>query len=98
MKKIDENYEFARFLKANADDQELDEDFKRLHKKYFTNYDCSKCRKCCKKLYAKFQELSTKFEGFYTAVENYSRFLTQTVETYQAADQAIAGSASDLAS
>ena len=49
-------------------------------------------------LYAKFQELSTKFEGFYTAVENYSRFLTQTVETYQAADQAIAGSASDLAS
>lgn len=56
MKKIDENYEFARFLKANADDQELNEDFNRLHKKYFTSYDCSKCRKCCKKLYAKFQE------------------------------------------
>ena len=36
MKKIDENYEFARFLKANADDQELNEDFNRLHKKYFT--------------------------------------------------------------
>lgn len=32
MKKIDENYEFARFLKANADDQELDEDFNRLQK------------------------------------------------------------------
>ena len=60
MKKIDENYDFAIFLKANADDQELDEDFKRLHKKYFANYDCSKCRKCCKKLHAKFQENEIK--------------------------------------
>ena len=56
MKKIDENYDFAIFLKANADDQELDEDFKRLHKKYFANYDCSKSRKCCKKLHATFKE------------------------------------------
>ena len=66
MKKIDENYEFARFLKANADDQELNEDFNRLHKKYFTNYDCSKCRKCCKKLYAKFQE--NEIEDLYKMV------------------------------
>ena len=56
MKKNEENYDFAIFLKANADDQKLDEDFKRLHKKYFANYDCSKCRKCCKKLHATFKE------------------------------------------
>ena len=74
MKKIDENYEFARFLKANADDQELDEDFKRLHKKYFTNYDCSKCRKCCKKLYAKFQE--NEIEDLYKMVNLKNRIIT----------------------
>ena len=49
-------------------------------------------------LYAKFKELETKFEGFYTEIENYSKFLTQTVETYQAADAAIANASSNLAS
>ena len=56
MKKIDENYEFAVFLKAHADDEELDEQFKSLHEKYFKNYNCEKCRKCCKKLHATFKE------------------------------------------
>lgn len=54
MNKINENYEFARFLKMNADDLELDRQFKSLHDKYFANYDCSRCRKCCKKLAATF--------------------------------------------
>ena len=49
-------------------------------------------------LYTKYKELSAKFENFYTAVENYSKFLTNTVETYQAADQAIQGQASNLQS
>lgn len=49
-------------------------------------------------LYAKFQELSSKFSAFYTEIEKYSKFLTQTVETYQAADQAIANASSDLVS
>ncbi len=47
-------------------------------------------------LYNKFKELSRKFEGFYTAVESYSQFLTQTVETYQTADQTIQNQANDL--
>ena len=56
MKKIEENYEFVRFLKANSDDEKLDKEFKILHNKYFKNYDCSRCRKCCKKLHANFKE------------------------------------------
>ena len=48
---------------------------------------------------AKFNQLKSKFPMFYEAVQNYSKFLTQTVETYQAADQAIGSSAdSNLAS
>lgn len=56
MKKIDENYEFAVFLKAHADDEELDKQFKSLHDKYFKNYNWERCRKCCKKLHATFKE------------------------------------------
>mgnify|MGYP005815530785 FL=1 len=47
-KKRSENYEFRIFLKGNADDKELDEQFRRLHKELFAGYDCSRCRNCCK--------------------------------------------------
>ena len=47
-------------------------------------------------LYAKFKSLAAKFESFYTAIEGYSRFLSNTVETYKAADAAIAGKADEL--
>lgn len=47
-KKRDENYEFRIFLKGNADDKKLDEQFHRLHKELFAGYDCSRCRNCCK--------------------------------------------------
>ena len=47
-KKRNENYEFRIFLKGNADDKELDEQFHRLHKELFAGYDCSRCRNCCK--------------------------------------------------
>lgn len=43
-----ENLEFRTFLKCNADDKELDEQFARLHKELFANYDCNRCRNCCK--------------------------------------------------
>ena len=49
-KKIDENYRFRTFLKAHADEETLDKQFKELHEKYFKTVDCSKCRNCCKKL------------------------------------------------
>lgn len=47
-KKEDENFKFRSFLKGHADDEELDQQFLRLHKELFADYDCSKCRNCCK--------------------------------------------------
>ena len=47
-KKRNENYEFRIYLKGNADEKELDEQFHRLHKELFSGYDCSRCRNCCK--------------------------------------------------
>ena len=47
-KKENENLKFRRYLKGHADEDELDKQFLRLHKKIFADYDCSKCRNCCK--------------------------------------------------
>lgn len=47
-KKENENFEFRTFLKCHADEKELDEPFKRLHEELFSNYNCSRCRNCCK--------------------------------------------------
>ncbi|MGN1167746.1 MAG: YkgJ family cysteine cluster protein [Lachnospiraceae bacterium] len=47
-KREDENFKFCSFLKGHADEKELDEQFLRLHKELFADYDCSKCRNCCK--------------------------------------------------
>ena len=51
-KKKNENYKFRRFLKNHADEKELDEQFLRLHHEIYNNYDCSKCRNCCKLFHA----------------------------------------------
>lgn len=47
-KRADENLLFRNFLKANADERELDKQFRRLHNEIFSGYDCDKCRNCCK--------------------------------------------------
>ena len=47
-KKEKENLEFRVFLKENANLEELDGKFLRLHKQLFAEYDCSRCRNCCK--------------------------------------------------
>lgn len=47
-KKEDENFMFRRYLKSHVDEEELDRQFLRLHKEIFADYDCSKCRNCCK--------------------------------------------------
>lgn len=47
-KKRNENYEFRIYLKENAEEKELDEQFQRLHKELFAGYDCGRCRNCCK--------------------------------------------------
>ncbi len=49
-KKEKENFRFRTYLKNNVDEEALDEQFKRLHAKYFKIYDCKKCRNCCKTL------------------------------------------------
>ena len=40
-KRGNENIEFRTFLKCNADEKELDEQFKKLHEELFAKYDCS---------------------------------------------------------
>lgn len=47
-KKEEENYEFRRFLKRHVNAEELDKKFLKLHEELFAEYDCSKCRNCCK--------------------------------------------------
>ena len=47
-KKEEENWMFRTFLKMCADEKELDKQFKRLHEEIFSQYDCSKCRNCCR--------------------------------------------------
>ena len=47
-KRTEENLMFRRFLKLNADEKALDRQFKRLHQEIFPQYDCMKCRNCCK--------------------------------------------------
>ncbi len=47
-KKENENMEFRTFLKCNADEEELDKQFKMLHEELFEHYDCDRCRNCCK--------------------------------------------------
>ena len=42
------NYRFRTWLKIHADPEELDEKFFRLHQELFAEYDCSRCRNCCK--------------------------------------------------
>ncbi|MBS4967476.1 MAG: hypothetical protein KHZ73_01235 [Lachnospiraceae bacterium] len=47
-KKRNENYQFRQFLKIHADEEELDQQFQQLHKELFGQYDCNRCRNCCK--------------------------------------------------
>lgn len=50
-KKLNENMRFRTFLKCHADEDELDEQFRRLHQELFENYNCNLCRNCCKEYY-----------------------------------------------
>lgn len=47
-KKDNENYRFRTYLKIHAEEEDLDQRFLRLHNELFSEYDCSKCRNCCK--------------------------------------------------
>jgi len=46
-----ENTRFRTFLKCNADEKVLDQQFYDLHVELFNNYDCNRCRNCCKEFH-----------------------------------------------
>lgn len=52
----DENYAFRTYLKNHADINKLDKQFLELHNELFVNYDCSKCRNCCKEYSVSLEE------------------------------------------
>ena len=48
-KKVEnENQRFRIWLKNNADPDELDARFRKLHEKLFADYDCRQCANCCR--------------------------------------------------
>ena len=73
-RKEEKNYKFRSFLKAHADEKELDEQFLRLHNELFKDYDCSKCRNCCKVCHAQIPE---------SDIEKDAEFLNMTAEKFK---------------
>lgn len=51
-----DNLRFRSFLKNHADEEELDKQFLALHNELFADYECRKCRNCCKMYKGTFQE------------------------------------------
>lgn len=91
-KKENENLRFRTFLKSNADEEELDRQFSELHTALFENYDCSRCRNCCKVYHAEFMpdELQTAaeylkmdesqfFQTYLKKAETEEKFLSKNV-------------------
>lgn len=64
-KKEKQNYKFRTYLKNHADENELDNQFLTLHNEMFPNYDCSKCRNCCKMYSAEIPESDLKSDAEY---------------------------------
>ena len=67
-RKENENIAFRSFLKMNAEEDELDERFLRLHRELFASYDCSKCRNCCKEFYGVIPEADMEADAKYLGV------------------------------
>ena len=63
-----ENIEFRTFLKCNADEKELDEQFARLHNELFANYDCDRCRNCCKMYYGSIPTVDVEKDAQYLGI------------------------------
>lgn len=80
--KQEENLKFRRYLKNHADEEELDNDFKELHEKYFKIYDCTKCRNCCKKLgisirYDELENINLTKEQLQNLKEEYGKYINK---------------------
>ena len=63
-----ENLEFRTFLKCNADEKELDEQFFKLHDELFAQYDCNRCRNCCKMYHGSIPEEDVEKDAMYLGV------------------------------
>ena len=81
-KKEKENLRFRSFLKCNADEEELDQQFLQLHKELFENFDCGKCRNCCKEYCAELTTDEVKEVAEYLKMEE-----PQFVQTYLEKDE-----------
>lgn len=59
------NYKFRAYLKNHANEDKLDAQFLRLHNELFKNYDCSKCRNCCKMYSAEIPETDIDRDAYH---------------------------------
>lgn len=73
-KKEKENIEFRTFLKINAYEDELDQQFLQLHNELFADYDCSKCRNCCKQYAGNIPEAD---------IEKDAKYLSMSAEVFK---------------
>ncbi|WP_102401360.1 YkgJ family cysteine cluster protein [Haloimpatiens massiliensis] len=86
-KKVEkQNYAFRAYLKNHADSDELDKQFLELHNELFKDYDCSKCRNCCKVYSITLQESeieeATKLLKV-TKKEFMDKYMKMTVDGYE---------------
>ena len=82
-KKVNENIRFRSYLKMHADETELDEQFLRLHNELFEQYDCNRCRNCCKMFYGSIPEEDIQRDAEYLKVskEQFVDFFLQKNKT-----------------
>lgn len=66
--KEEENFRFRNYLKRHADEEKLDAQFLRLHEELFEDYDCSKCRNCCKMYKGNIPEEDIKRDAKYLKI------------------------------
>ena len=90
-KKVEkENYRFRTYLKIHADKDELDKQFLELHNELFENYDCNKCRNCCREYAMVFEEgdiNSAAKELRITKDEAINKYIKITVNGYESKDK-----------
>lgn len=85
-----ENYRFRTYLKIHADKDELDKQFLELHNELFENYDCNKCRNCCREYAMVFEEgdiNSAAKELRITKDEAINKYIKITVNGYESKDK-----------
>lgn len=74
-----ENLEFRTFLKCNADEKELDEQFAALREELFENYDCNKCRNCCKMYHGSIPTAEIEKDALYLGISS-ENFIEQYLQ------------------